>query len=99
MLNYSFISDFLIFLLTYSDMGNANPNERVVITYAAKRSVSKQELGNIELLLFQANFITRCPNRIEDRFVNFTPGALTPDGIVLARKLSNGDCSSLIIAL
>ncbi|EJE98246.1 hypothetical protein LM596_08180 [Liquorilactobacillus mali] len=98
-MNYSFISDLLIFFLTYSDMGNASLNERVVITYAAKKNVSKQELGNIELLLFQANFITRCPNRIEDRFVNFTPGTLTSEGIILARKLSNGDCSSLFIAL
>lgn len=99
LLNYSFISDLLIFFLDYSSGGNGSPTERAVISYAAQKNITKQELGNIELLLFQAKFITRCPSRVEDRFVNFNPGALTTEGIKLARKLANNGCSSLIIAL
>ncbi|KRM95255.1 hypothetical protein FC19_GL002108 [Liquorilactobacillus aquaticus DSM 21051] len=78
MLDYAFIREFMLFI-NKSDT-STGPTEKEAINFAACYNISRRELGYIETLLFEADFITHKPICVEKRFVNLTPGILTAAG-------------------
>ncbi|WP_057741985.1 hypothetical protein [Liquorilactobacillus capillatus] len=78
MLDYTFIREFIFFI--NNSHNSSGPTEKETLIFATRCGIGKHELGYVEVLLFEAAFITHKPSCIENRFVNLTPGVLTPAG-------------------
>lgn len=97
MIDYEFVEAFLMFMSQFYSEEGEEPKERELIDFSFTMGVGLRQLATVEMLLFTAQIITKCPKKIENHFVNLCPGNLTAAGWDLVDQLGNPQRKLMIL--